>query len=71
MTKAIYLEILITASVTNARLTNVLDSFHDILSYNEKYTKIKKKAFDRVPHKRLLIRLKSHGIQGDVLTKQS
>ena len=54
-------------------LTNLLDFFYDILNQYDKSKAVDivyldfQKAFDKVPHKRLLTKLKSHGIQGDVL----
>ena len=54
-------------------LTNLLDFSYDILNLYDESKAVDtiyldfQKAFDKVPHKRLLIKLKSHGIQGDVL----
>ena len=54
-------------------LTNLLDFLYDILNYYDESKAVDiiyldfQKAFDKVPHKRLLIKLKSLGIQGEVL----
>ena len=54
-------------------MTKILDFFYDILNqYGETKATDKiyldfQKAFDKVPHKRLLIKLKAHGIQGNIL----
>ena len=54
-------------------LTNLLDFLYDILNQYDESKAVDiiyldfQKAFDKVPHKRLLIKLKSHGIQGNVL----
>ena len=54
-------------------LTNLLDFSYDIMNLYDESKAVDiiyldfQKAFDKVPHKRLLIKLKSHGIQGDVL----
>ena len=54
-------------------LTNLLDFFYDVLNQYDESKAVDiiyldfQKAFDKVPHKRLLIKLKSHGIQGDIL----
>ena len=54
-------------------LTNLLDFFYDILNLYDDSKAVDiiyldfQKAFDKVPHKSLLIKLKSHGIQGDIL----
>ena len=55
-------------------LTNLLDFFHDVLNLYDESKAVDiiyldfQKAFDKVPHKRLLIKLKSHGIKGGVLS---
>ena len=54
-------------------LTNLLDFFYDILNHYDESKAVDiiyldfQKAFDKVPHTRLLIKLKSLGIQGKVL----
>ncbi|MBW6351215.1 reverse transcriptase family protein, partial [Pseudomonas aeruginosa] len=54
-------------------LTNLLDFFHDILNLYDESKAVDiiyldfQKAFDKVPHKRLLLKLKAHGIQDGVL----
>ena len=54
-------------------LTNLLDFFHDVLNQYDESKAVDviyldfQKAFDKVPHKRLLLKLKSHGIQGNIL----
>ena len=54
-------------------LTNLLDFFHDVLNQYDESKAVDiiyldfQKAFDKVPHKRLLLKLKSHGIQGSIL----
>ena len=54
-------------------LTNLLDFFYDILNHYDESKAVDiiyldfQKAFDKVPHKRLMIKLKSLGIQGEVL----
>merc|ERR1712035_239348 len=54
-------------------LTNLLDFFHDVMNQYDESKAIDiiyldfQKAFDKVPHKRLLLKLKSHGIQGSIL----
>ena len=54
-------------------LTNLLDFFYDILNHYDESKAVDiiyldfQKAFDKVPHQRLLIKLKSLGIQGKVL----
>jgi hypothetical protein len=54
-------------------LTNLLDFLHDILNKYDENKAVDviyldfQKAFDKVPHKRLIIKLKAHGIRGDVL----
>ena len=54
-------------------LTNLLDFLHDIIKeYDEsKHVGIIyldfQKAFDKVPHQRLLSKLRAHGIRGNVL----
>ena len=51
-------------------LTNLLDFSYDILNQYDESKAVDiiyldfQKAFDKVPHKRLLVKLKSHGIQG-------
>ena len=54
-------------------LTNLLDFFYDIFNQYDESKAVDiiyldfQKAFDKVPHKRLMTKLKIHGIQGDVL----
>ena len=54
-------------------LTNLLDFFYDVLNQYDESKAVDiiyldfQKAFDKVPHKRLLLKLKSHGIQGSIL----
>ncbi len=54
-------------------LTNLLDFFYDIFNQYDENKAVDiiyldfQKAFDKVPHKRLLTKLKSHGIQGVIL----
>ena len=54
-------------------LTNLLDFSYDILNQYDESKAVDiiyldfQKAFDKVPHKRLMVKLESHGIQGDVL----
>ena len=54
-------------------LTNLLDFSYDILNQYDESKAVDviyldfQKAFDKVPHKRLLFKLKSHGVQGNVL----
>ena len=54
-------------------LMNLLDFLYDILNQYDESKSVDiiyldfQKAFDKVPHKRLLIKLKSHGIKGNVL----
>lgn len=54
-------------------LTNLLDFLHDVFNCYDDSKAVDiiyldfQKAFDKVPHKRLLIKLKAHGIDGMVL----
>ena len=54
-------------------LTNLLDFFHDMFTNNDKHKAVDiiyldfQKAFDSVPHKRLLEKLRAHGIRGALL----
>ena len=51
-------------------LTNLLDFLHDVFNCYDDSKAVDiiyldfQKAFDKVPHKRLLIKLKAHGIDG-------
>ena len=53
-------------------LTNLLEFFHDMFSMYDKSRAIDilyldfQKAFDKVPHKRLMAKVRSHGIIGEV-----
>ena len=54
-------------------LTNLLDFFYDVFNQYDDSKAVDiiyldfQKAFDKVPHKRLLVKLKAHGIDGMVL----
>ena len=54
-------------------LTNLLDFFHDIFNIYDDCKELDilyfdfQKAFDKVPHRRLLSKIKAHGIEGSVL----
>ena len=54
-------------------LTNLLDFLYDILNQYDENKAVDiiyidfQKAFSKVPHKRLLSKLKAHGIRGNVL----
>ena len=54
-------------------LTNLLDFFYDIMNIYDETKSVDivyldfQKAFDKVPHKRLLAKLKAHGFSGNVL----
>ena len=54
-------------------LTNLLNLLHDIINEYDESKAVDiiyldfQKAFDKVPHKRLLSKLKAHGIRGNVL----
>ena len=54
-------------------LTNLLDFLHDVFNRYDESKAVDviyldfQKAFDKVPHKRLLVKLKAHGIDGEVL----
>ena len=54
-------------------LTNLLDFFYDIINIYDETKSVDivyldfQKAFDKVPHKRLLAKLKAHGFSGNVL----
>ena len=53
-------------------LTNLLDFFHDIYNLYDNTRAVDiiyldfQKAFDKVPHKRLINKVKAHGITGDI-----
>ena len=55
-------------------LTNLLDFFYDIFKMYDEEKAVDvvyldfQKAFDKVPHKRLLAKIKAHGIDGKVLS---
>ena len=54
-------------------LTNLLDFLHDIINEYDESKAVDiiyldfQKDFDKVPHKRLLSKLKAHGIRGNIL----